>query len=73
LQLPNITRPWDFISLSIAPGSTIGIVLSFEATISYADGIKRTIDWFEEDPKRQTVNQKKNELIDRIITDYENI
>jgi nucleoside-diphosphate-sugar epimerase len=45
----------------------------FEATISYADGIKKTIDWFEEDPERQTVNQNTNELIDRIISDYENI
>jgi nucleoside-diphosphate-sugar epimerase len=47
-------------------------VPSFEATISYAEGIKKTIDWFNEDPKRQTVNQTTNKLIDKIISDYEN-
>ena len=48
-------------------------VPGFEATISYAVGIKKAIDWFEEDPKRQTINQTTKELIDRIIADYKNI
>ena len=46
---------------------------NFKATIPYSEGIKKTIDWFEEDPNRQTVNKKTNELINKIIIDYEKI
>jgi nucleoside-diphosphate-sugar epimerase len=46
-------------------------VPGFEATIPYSEGIKKTITWFEEDPSRQIIKQETNDLIDRIIADYE--
>lgn len=46
-------------------------VPNFNATIPFNKGIKETIKWFEAKPERQIVNQATNELIDRIIIDYE--
>jgi nucleoside-diphosphate-sugar epimerase len=40
------------------------------AVIPFNQGIKRTLEWFEADPKRQIINEKSNELIDRIIKAY---
>ncbi len=37
------------------------------ATIPFNQGIKRTLEWFEADPKRQIINDKSNEMIDRIL------
>lgn len=46
-------------------------VLGFKATISFAEGIKKTISWFEADKDRQVINDKSNNLIEKIISDYE--
>ena len=46
-------------------------VPGFEATIPYAEGIKQTIAWFEQKPDRQIIKQETNDLIYRIISDYE--
>ena len=43
------------------------LVPSFEAKISYAEGIKRTIEWFEAHPGRQLVNLDTNTFIERLI------
>lgn len=43
----------------------------FNATIPFGEGIGKTIKWFEADPNRQVIKQETNELIDRIIGDYE--
>ncbi len=48
------------------------IVPSFKATISFAEGIKKTIKWFESDPKRMVINSQTNNMIDKIIDAYEN-
>ena len=48
-------------------------VPSFSATIPFAEGIRETIAWFEKDQSRQIINHTTNELIDRIIADYEQI
>jgi len=42
-------------------------VPSFQAKISFAEGIKKTIEWFEADPKRMKINEKTNRLIDLIV------
>jgi nucleoside-diphosphate-sugar epimerase len=47
-------------------------VPGFRATITFREGIKRTLDWFEADPKRKYINPRTNEMIDRILTAYEN-
>ena len=46
-------------------------VPDFVATIPFNKGIKRTIAWFEEDPARMIIKKETNELIDRIIKNYE--
>lgn len=45
----------------------------FIATIPFSCGIRETINWFEEDSKRQIINKESNDLIDKIILDYERI
>ncbi len=42
-------------------------VPDFRATIPFAEGIKRVIDWFEAEPSRQIVNAADNAFIDRLI------
>jgi nucleoside-diphosphate-sugar epimerase len=46
-------------------------VPQFAATIPFREGIKRTLAWFEADPKRRIVNPATHEKMDRIIRDYE--
>ncbi len=45
-------------------------VPEFEATISFAEGIKRTIDWYEADPARQTPRPNLDLFIDSVIDAY---
>jgi len=46
-------------------------VPDFKATISFKEGIRRTIDWFESHPDRQRINQATDELMDKVIELYE--
>ena len=46
-------------------------VPGFAATIPFREGIKKTLAWFEADPKRQVVNPDTHEKMDRIISFYE--
>jgi nucleoside-diphosphate-sugar epimerase len=46
-------------------------VPGYNAIIPFNQGIKRTLSWFEADPKRQIINEKSNEMIDKIINTYE--
>lgn len=44
-----------------------GLVPDFKATIPFAEGIKKVIEWFDADPARQVINQADNAFIDRLI------
>ncbi len=46
-------------------------VPDFKATIPFKHGVKRVLDWFEEDKKRQVINKHTDELLNRIISEYE--
>jgi nucleoside-diphosphate-sugar epimerase len=46
-------------------------VPGFRATISFNEGIRRTLAWFEADPARQIVSKKTDDMMDRIIRSYE--
>lgn len=46
-------------------------VPDFTATISFKEGIKRTIDWFEAKPERKIIRKETDEMMDRIIHLYE--
>lgn len=48
-------------------------VPTFQCTIPFREGFKNTLEWFEADEKRMVINPKTNEMMDRIITTYENL
>lgn len=48
-------------------------VPGFTATIPFAQGIKRTLAWFEADPARMVVKPDTNAAIDKIISAYERV
>ncbi|MCJ7730299.1 MAG: SDR family oxidoreductase [Sedimentisphaerales bacterium] len=49
------------------------LVPDFVATVPFAQGVKRSIEWFEADPKRCTVDDDYNDFMNRLIATYEKI
>lgn len=47
------------------------IVPGFTATIPFNKGIRKTLAWFDEDPKRRVVTEETNNRFERIINAYE--
>jgi nucleoside-diphosphate-sugar epimerase len=45
-------------------------VPDFVCTIPFAEGFRRTLAWFDGDPRRQIVRKETNEMMDRIIQAY---
>ena len=45
-------------------------VPNFKAEISFKQGIKSTVEWFEADPKRMTISEENNNFIDAVIKAY---
>lgn len=48
-------------------------VPGFQATISFAEGMRRTMAWFDADKKRKTVDAGSNKLMDSIVAAYEKL
>jgi nucleoside-diphosphate-sugar epimerase len=48
-------------------------VPDFVASIPFSRGAEEVLAWFDADPARQVVDQKMDELMDRIIASYESI
>ena len=48
-------------------------VPDYTAVIPFNAGIRRTLAWFDADPSRRTVREETNQMIDRIIADYERL
>ena len=48
-------------------------VPAFKAIIPFATGIKRTLNWLDENPERKIVNADKNSKIERILKAYQSI
>ena len=48
-----------------------GVNPEFEATISFRDGAKEILSWYQEDESRQTINIAKDALMDEIIAEYQ--
>ncbi len=46
-------------------------VPGYQATVSFAEGIKETIEWYEADPRRCEIDEEFNMLADKIINAYE--
>ncbi|MBV5315934.1 MAG: NAD-dependent dehydratase, partial [Prolixibacteraceae bacterium] len=45
-------------------------VPGFQATIPFREGMRRAIEWFAADIKRQRINEKVNQEMDMIIDAY---
>lgn len=45
-------------------------VPEFTATIPFKEGIKKTVQWFEEDPSRMVIDEGNNEFIDKVLEAY---
>lgn len=46
-------------------------VPEFKTTIPFSEGVKRTLAWFDADPKRKIVRSETNEMMDAIIEAHE--
>jgi nucleoside-diphosphate-sugar epimerase len=46
-------------------------VPEFGCKVSWAEGVRRALAWFEADPSRQTIDHQANQLWDMIISAYE--
>jgi len=47
-------------------------VPDFKAVIPFNKGIKKTIEWFESDSERQIIKKETEDMMDRLISTYEN-
>jgi nucleoside-diphosphate-sugar epimerase len=47
------------------------VVPGFVCDVKWAEGIRRSLAWFEEDPSRQTIDDEMNKKWDEIIEAYE--
>jgi len=46
------------------------VVPEFNATISFQEGMRRTLAWFEEKPERMKINEDCNQMLDGMINAY---
>jgi nucleoside-diphosphate-sugar epimerase len=71
---------WEWIRGNLFGDKAVSVVFDnskikqfvpgFSATIPFAQGIKRTVEWFEADPKRMVVDENKNIFMDKVIETY---
>ena len=45
-------------------------VPDFKATITFKEGIKKTVEWFEEKPSRMRIIHKTNQFMDHVIREF---
>ena len=45
----------------------------YAATIPFHEGVKRTVAWFNEKPERKVINDRENQILDKIIKSYRGI
>jgi 2-hydroxy-3-keto-5-methylthiopentenyl-1-phosphate phosphatase len=48
-------------------------VPGFEATITFKEGIKKTVQWFEADPSRMVIDDGNNNFIDTVLEAYRGV
>ena len=46
-------------------------VPDFQATMRYAEGIRKTVEWFDAEPSRQAIDAETDAAYDRLIEVYE--
>jgi nucleoside-diphosphate-sugar epimerase len=61
----------DKMNSSVFDNSKIKeLVPDFNCTVRWAEGVRRAIAWHAADPARQTIDDKSNNLWDRILSEY---
>ena len=43
------------------------LVPAFRPRVSFAEGIARSVAWYDADPARRVVNERTNQMIDRVL------
>jgi hypothetical protein len=46
------------------------LVPGWEARVTFAEGIRESVAWFEADPSRQRVDEEANAMFDRLAAIY---
>ena len=46
------------------------LVPDFHCTVPWSEGVRRAIAWFEADPARQTIDDRLNNIWDKILAEY---
>lgn len=63
---------WDKRHTGVFDNSKIkSIVPEFKAVIPFEEGASEVIDWYESNPDQQIIDHELDNLLDRIINDYE--
>ena len=47
------------------------LVPDFHCTVPWSEGVRRALAWFEAEPSRQSIDEKLNIIIDRILSAYQ--
>jgi nucleoside-diphosphate-sugar epimerase len=47
------------------------LVPDFRCIVPWSEGVRRAVAWFEVDPSRQAIDEKFNNLCDRILAEYQ--
>lgn len=71
---------WNWVRGSLLGDKAVSVIFDnskiktfvpdFKATVPFKAGIKRTIDWFDEDKSRRVVLSENNAFLDKIIEAY---
>ena len=61
----------DKINSSVFDNSKIkNLVPDFNCTVPWSEGMRRTLAWFEADPSHQTIDERLNNIWDKILAEY---
>jgi nucleoside-diphosphate-sugar epimerase len=79
-QITDKLKGWEWIRGNLSGDKAVSgifdnskikqFVPGFVATIPFAQGIKKTVEWFEMDKERMIIDESKNILLDTIIKTY---
>ncbi len=47
------------------------LVPDFQCTVPWSEGVRRTLAWFEADASRQSIDERLNNIWDRILSEYQ--
>jgi len=61
----------DKVNSSVFDNTKIkSLVPDFNCTVPWSEGMRRTIAWLEADPSRQTIDERLNNIWDKILAKY---